>query len=55
MDGSQIAAEETWSVGGRSFRSRLIIGTGKYKDYAVNAAAAEAAQRRDGDRGAAPG
>jgi thiazole synthase len=43
MDGSQVAAEETWSVGGRSFRSRLIIGTGKYKDYAVNAAAAEAA------------
>ena len=43
MDGSQVATEETWSVGGRSFRSRLIIGTGKYKDYAVNAAAAEAA------------
>src|SRR5271168_4139012 len=43
MDGSHAATEETWSVGGRSFRSRLIIGTGKYKDYAVNAAAAEAA------------
>ena len=48
MDGSQVApdemrAEETWSVGGRTFRSRLIIGTGKYKDYALNAAAAEAA------------
>lgn len=34
---------ETWSVAGRQFTSRLIIGTGKYKDYAQNAAAAEAA------------
>jgi len=31
-----------WTVAGRAFRSRLIIGTGKYKDYALNAAAAEA-------------
>src|ERR1700744_598942 len=37
------AAEDTWTVAGRTFRSRLIIGTGKYKDYALNAAAAEAA------------
>src|SRR5580698_8213821 len=48
MDGSQVAPEETqagetWSVAGRTFRSRLIVGTGKYKDYALNAAAAEAA------------
>ncbi len=42
MDGSQVA-EDTWTVAGRSFRSRLIIGTGKYKDYALNAEAAEAA------------
>jgi len=42
MDGSQVP-EDTWSVAGRTFRSRLIIGTGKYKDYAQNAAAAEAA------------
>ena len=28
-----------WSVAGRHFRSRLIVGTGKYKDYAQNAAA----------------
>ncbi|HEX6859226.1 MAG TPA: thiazole synthase [Caulobacteraceae bacterium] len=35
--------EDTWTVAGRTFRSRLIVGTGKYKDYAVNAAAAEAA------------
>jgi thiazole synthase len=34
--------EDTWSVAGRTFRSRLIVGTGKYKDYAENAAALEA-------------
>jgi thiazole synthase len=33
-------AGDTWSVAGRTFRSRLIVGTGKYKDYAQNAAAA---------------
>ncbi len=37
------AQDDGWTVAGRSFRSRLIVGTGKYKDYAVNAAAAEAA------------
>jgi len=42
MDGTQLN-EDTWSVAGRTFRSRLIVGTGKYKDYAQNAAAAEAA------------
>ena len=31
-----------WEVAGRPFTSRLIVGTGKYKDYAQNAAAAEA-------------
>jgi thiazole synthase len=31
--------EDTWSVAGRTFRSRLIVGTGKYKDFAQNAAA----------------
>jgi thiazole synthase len=36
-------ADDAWTVAGRTFRSRLIVGTGKYKDYAVNAAAAEAA------------
>ena len=30
-------------IAGRSFSSRLIVGTGKYKDYAQNAAAAHAA------------
>ncbi|MDP1873929.1 thiazole synthase [Phenylobacterium sp.] len=38
-----LSAEDTWSVAGRTFSSRLIVGTGKYKDYATNAAAAEAA------------
>ncbi|WP_298672140.1 sulfur carrier protein ThiS [uncultured Sphingomonas sp.] len=33
---------DTWSVAGRTFRSRLIVGTGKYKDFAQNAAALEA-------------
>ncbi|WP_375391297.1 sulfur carrier protein ThiS [uncultured Sphingomonas sp.] len=31
-----------WTVAGRTFRSRLIVGTGKYKDFAQNAAALEA-------------
>jgi len=31
--------EDTWEVAGRCFRSRLIVGTGKYKDFAQNAAA----------------
>ena len=43
MDGVVIGDDDSWSVAGRTFRSRLIVGTGKYRDYAVNAAAAEAA------------
>jgi thiazole synthase len=43
MDGTQISAADGWTVAGRTYRSRLIVGTGKYKDYATNAAAAEAA------------
>ena len=35
--------QDTWTVAGRTFNSRLIVGTGKYADYAQNAAAAEAA------------
>jgi len=37
------SAQDGWTVAGRTFSSRLIVGTGKYKDYAQNAAAAEAA------------
>ncbi len=32
-----------WTVAGRRFTSRLIVGTGKYRDYAQNAAAVAAA------------
>lgn len=35
-------AADTWSVAGRTFRSRLIVGTGKYKSFEQNAAAVEA-------------
>jgi thiazole synthase len=34
-----VADDDTWTVAGRTFRSRLIVGTGKYKDFAQNAAA----------------
>ena len=36
-------ADEGWTVAGRRFRSRLIVGTGKYRDLALNAAAVAAA------------
>lgn len=36
------ASPDTWSVAGRTFTSRLIVGTGKYKDFEQNAAAVEA-------------
>ena len=32
-------ARDSWSVAGRTFNSRLIVGTGKYKDFEQNAAA----------------
>jgi thiazole synthase len=35
-------ADDTWTVAGRRFRSRLIVGTGKYKDLEETAAAIEA-------------
>ncbi|GGD35096.1 sulfur carrier protein ThiS [Croceicoccus pelagius] len=34
--------DDSWSVAGQTFRSRLIVGTGKYKDFEQNAAAVEA-------------
>jgi thiazole synthase len=37
-----IVRPDTWTVAGRTFTSRLIVGTGKYKDFAQNAAAVEA-------------
>ena len=40
--GDHNAQDDSWTVAGRTFRSRLIVGTGKYKDFAQNAAALEA-------------
>ncbi|MET0252347.1 MAG: sulfur carrier protein ThiS [Novosphingobium sp.] len=34
--------DDSWEVAGRRFRSRLIVGTGKYRDFAQNAAAVAA-------------
>lgn len=36
------AVEDGWSVAGRTFGSRLIVGTGKYKSFEQNAAAVAA-------------
>ena len=33
---------DSWTVAGRTFTSRLIVGTGKYKDFEQNAAAVAA-------------
>ena len=41
MDGT-MQTDDTWTVAGRQFRSRLIVGTGKYKDLEETAAAIEA-------------
>ncbi|MGH6992977.1 MAG: thiazole synthase [Caulobacteraceae bacterium] len=42
MDGSLHAQDDRWTLANRSFSSRLIVGTGRMEDYALNAAAAEA-------------
>lgn len=41
-EGNSMSGDDNWTVAGRTFRSRLIVGTGKYKDFAQNAAAVEA-------------
>lgn len=43
VGGGSQAAGDTWTVAGRTFKSRLIVGTGKYKDFEQNAEAVEAA------------
>ncbi|MDA0819641.1 MAG: sulfur carrier protein ThiS [Proteobacteria bacterium] len=43
VGGGSQSADDTWTVAGRTFKSRLIVGTGKYKDFEQNAAAVEAA------------
>jgi thiazole synthase len=40
--GPNAVADKPLVIAGQTYRSRLIIGTGKYKDYAENAAALEA-------------
>jgi hypothetical protein len=66
MSGATPVLDKPFVVAGRELKSRLIIGTGKYKSYAENAAALEAsgaemvhggaqARERDGARRAAPG
>ena len=42
MNVANSVQSDMWSVAGRTFTSRLIVGTGKYKDFAQNAAALEA-------------
>lgn len=37
------ATADTFELGGRTYRSRLIVGTGKYKDFAETRAAIDAA------------
>lgn len=40
--GGGSGTDDSWSVAGRTFNSRLIVGTGKYKDFEQNAAAVAA-------------
>ncbi len=37
-----MAGNDSWTVAGQTFTSRLIVGTGKYQDFEENAAALEA-------------
>ena len=37
--GQDSEPNDSWTVAGRNFHSRLIVGTGKYKDFEQNAAA----------------
>ncbi|WP_082896488.1 sulfur carrier protein ThiS [Parasphingorhabdus sp.] len=43
VGGGDHAADDSWTVAGKTFKSRLIVGTGKYQDFEENAAAVEAA------------
>ncbi len=42
MTAQQDIKADSWTVAGRAFTSRLIVGTGKYKSFEENAAAVEA-------------
>jgi len=39
---TNVITEDSWQLAGRTFRSRLIVGTGKYRDLEQTAAAIEA-------------
>ena len=41
-DAHRDGTDDSWTVAGRTFASRLIVGTGKYKNFEQNAAAVEA-------------
>lgn len=41
-DHGAVGADDSWTVAGQTFTSRLIVGTGKYKDFKQNAAAVAA-------------
>ena len=42
MNAQNPVSADTWTVAGHTFTSRLIVGTGQYKDFEQNAAAVEA-------------
>jgi thiazole synthase len=42
MTAQQSIKADSWTVAGRTFTSRLIVGTGKYKSFEDNAAALQA-------------
>jgi len=42
VNAGQKVEADSWTVAGRTFTSRLIVGTGKYKSFEENAAAVEA-------------
>ena len=40
-EAAEMSGADTWTVAGKTVHSRLIVGTGKSKDYEVIAAAAD--------------
>ena len=46
-DEDALLGEDMWTVAGRQFRSRLVVGTGKYKSLEETAAAIEALGREE--------
>ena len=53
MTGKTTAQDGRWRSPGETFRSRLIVGTGKYRDNAAMVAAIRGVRRGDGHRGGA--